>query len=71
MRNRKLWLASTDGALRSAPLQHKNPAAACAGQVTQYATPKESVRLIRAFARVPDPFVRKLLTKIAEKYARE
>jgi hypothetical protein len=70
MRNHKLWLASTDGALRSAPLTHKIPAAACAGQATQYATPEESLRLIRAFSRVPDPSVRKLLTKIAEKYAR-
>jgi len=29
------------------------------------------VATIRVFSRVPDPFVRKLLTKIAEKYARE
>ena len=71
MRNRKLWLASIDGDLRSEPLKHKNPATACEDQVMQSATPEESVRLIRAFSRVPDPFVRKLLTKIAEKFARE
>jgi len=71
MRNHKLWLASTDGALRSSPLRHKNPPAAYAGQATQYAMPEEGVRLIRAFSSIPNPSVRKLLTKIAEKYARE
>jgi len=71
MRNHKLWLASTDGTLRSAPVRRENPAAAYAGQPTQHATPEEGVRLIRALSRIPNPSVRKLLTKIAEKYARE
>jgi hypothetical protein len=71
MGNRKLWLASIDGALHPKPLKHKNPATGHKDQVTQSATPEESVRLIRAFSSIPDPFVRKLLTEIAEKYARE
>ena len=66
-----MWLASINGALHSEPLNHKNPATGGEDQVTQSATPEESVRLIRAFSRVPDPFVRKLLTEIAERYARE
>jgi len=53
MGNRKLWLASINGALHSEPLKHKNPATGCEDQVTQSATPEESVRLIR-MAHVED-----------------
>ena len=71
MRNRKLWLASIDGGSRPQPPEQKNIVIGCEDQLGHPATPKESVRLIRAFSQIPDPAVRKLLIVIAENITHE
>jgi hypothetical protein len=69
MRNQKLWLACVDG--ESRPSRPSMDSKTVDDSLQDIVTPAEGLRLIRAFLRVPDPAIRKLLITIAEKHARK
>lgn len=68
MRNQKLWLTCVDGESRPSLASMDSKTVDDSSQ--DIVTSAEGLRLMRAFLRVPDPAIRKLLIKIAEKYAR-